>query len=988
MSKRGVSKISGNPTPKVGEKTTYTITDWYSGTPKEKRNPALVTWELFKKRPNGRFTTTNIKKTGDGSFTFGEVAQKHTYRLEAYLYEAEGRGSSTIEINPQPVEVPKINKVELFYVDDTKGSVFSYMEKLVAKAQCVNLTGQKLTFTLWEDDANGDKHNANNLVIETKQGTVGRNGEASVEFQLTKALMQKAMKGETDQKELEFYVTVEYYRNKKHATNNVDVQNPLAFEIPKDKPKPKPQPQQQQSKPAAPPKAQGSPAAQKPESEKEKKGIIDKALDLLDELWDNGEAKGTIKPQQKPTPPAAGGKSTTTMEEVKIEALLDAYFAKEEYIKETGEEDGTHTYTFGGTKKNNKTSTADEKSKVAQAILGKVKESLKSQKKYTTVDTIISVLTAEAYGKDTTNEKTVTFKTFKLGADFRKINSAQLSDKVYLVARTMLLDGKKVTISIKEKDGLIRGSADALFPVLEITEEQMKQKITEEISGTEKIEFSGMVKDNMVKIPIHLRPKSDEELKQWKEKIAKGKEDGTYTYTFGGPTNIKNDKEKKSIAGIILSNAKAGKRGNPKIEDGKTSTADEIEKVLEIKEYKAGNTITFKLYKKIPELLYLHAKAQGEKQHDKEFLKKEGAYFQIGKSKYIIFPLRIKPRNDINGPNKKDYWAESKTNQTTYEYDRDGGARKHAARDLETDSNETVVAIAGGVVLEAQAFYRGTHQVTVHHKIPDGREFIVRYGELDPNSLLVSKGDEVVQGQELGKTGKMTGISRYMVHFELYTGSEGFEVVNYRLTQEGNPPFNRRKDLIDPLEILQEGYRNTFENGDDDGDRVDPKTLNFSQNGLNFLKGYEQPVMKDGKHVYFNDDYGFCTIGYGHLIAGKNSCENITIPSEFVNGLDETQATALLFQDVQRISNLVKSKVTVNLYQYEFDALVSLAFNVEASVGSDSTLLRKLNAEDYEGAANEFKNWRMAGGVVSPGLVKRRAQETDIFKNNIYDSTH
>ena len=49
---------------------------------------------------------------------------------------------------------------------------------------------------------------------------------------------------------------------------------------------------------------------------------------------------------------------------------------------------------------------------------------------------------------------------------------------------------------------------------------------------------------------------------------------------------------------------------------------------------------------------------------------------------------------------------------------------------------------------------------------------------------------------------------------------------------------------------------------------------------------------------------------------------------------------------------------------------------------------RLLNASDYEGAANEFKNWRVAGGVVSPGLVKRRAQETDIFKNNIYDSTH
>ncbi|CAH0266509.1 M23 family metallopeptidase [Chryseobacterium sp. Bi04] len=431
-------------------------------------------------------------------------------------------------------------------------------------------------------------------------------------------------------------------------------------------------------------------------------------------------------------------------------------------------------------------------------------------KNLVTPEVIAAALTAEAYGKDTTSQKTVTFKIFKLGVDFKKVDSAPLDDKLYLVARTMLLDGKQVTISIKEKDGIIKGSADAVLPVLEITEEQMEQKTPAggEVPGTEKTEFSGTVKDNLVKIPIHLRPKSEEELKQWKDKINNGKEDGSYTYTFGGPTSIKNAADKKSIAGNILNNAKGGKRGNPKIEDGKTSSVEEIEKALAIKDYKAGDTITFKLLKKVPEFLYLHAKAQGEKQHDKKFLNKEGAYFQIGKNKYIIFPLRAKPRNDVNGANKKDYWAENNNNQTNFGYSR--GTRKHAARDLETESNETVVAIAEGVVLEAQAFYRGTHQVTVHHKVPDGREFIVRYGELDPNSLKVSKGDEVIKNQELGKTGKMTGISRYMVHFELYTGSEGFEVVNYRLTQDNNPPFKRRKDLVDSLEILQEGYKNTF----------------------------------------------------------------------------------------------------------------------------------------------------------------------------------
>ena len=383
----------------------------------------------------------------------------------------------------------------------------------------------------------------------------------------------------------------------------------------------------------------------------------------------------------------------------------------------------------------------------------------------------------------------------------------------------------KATIIIKEKDGIIKGSAGAVLPVLEITEEQMEQKSNaEEVQGTEKTEFKGTVQDGMVKIPIHLRPKSDDELKQWKDKLAKGKEDGTYTYTFASQTALPNGSgdEKKRVTQAILTNAKEGKKGNPKIETGKTTFADDIEKALVEEVYLVGQTITFPLYKKETEFLYLQAKAQGEKQHDKEFLKQDGAYFQIGGGKYIIFPLRIKPRNDINGANKKDYWAADNSNQTNFKYSR--GNRIHAARDLETDSNETVVAIGEGIVLEAQAFYRGTHQVTVHHKIPDGREFIVRYGELDPNSLLVSKNDPVRQGQELGKTGKMTGISRYMVHFELYTGSEGFEVVKYRLTQDGNPPFSRRKDLIDPLEILREGYINTFE------ENVESKSTLFTVN--------------------------------------------------------------------------------------------------------------------------------------------------------------
>lgn len=629
MSKRGVSKISGNSSPKVGEATTYTITDWYPATPQTQRNAAGVTWELFKKRTNGSFTTTNIKKTGSGTFTFGEVGQRNTYRLEAYLYESEGGGPSSIEITPQPVAIPRINKVELQYVDDSPGTVFSYTEKMRARAQCVNLSGQKLKFSLWEDDATGDGHNANNLLIETKEATVNSSGVAVAEFMLTRALMQKAMQGETDPQKLEFYVTVEYFQDRKHATENREVNNPLHT--------PAPNPQQRPQQPAAtpapaqtpannvPPRAANSPAADKPQSQKEESGIVDSVRDYLKELWDWAESKGTITPTQAPAQQPAGGRTVSVVQNSTVEDLLDAYFAKKEYTKKTGEVAENFEYKFGGN--NNKTETDAEKNNIAGIIFNKanVKSSLASKKQYTTLEAIKAALTKTVYNKD----ETISFQTFKLGAEFVKVNHAPLGSKLYLVAKTMRLDGKQATIIIKEKDGLLKGSAGAVLPVLEITEQQMDQKSSSgEVQGTEKTEFTGTVQDGMVKIPIHLRPKSDDDYKKWKEKLFKGNKDGDYTYTFKNATTV-TEAGKKRLAGIILTNARDGKQGNPKIADGKSAFEEDIETALQVKSYTAGETFTFPLFKKQKEFLYLQAKAQGEKQYDKEFLKQDGAYFEV-----------------------------------------------------------------------------------------------------------------------------------------------------------------------------------------------------------------------------------------------------------------------------------------------------------------------------------------------------------------------
>lgn len=71
------------------------------------------------------------------------------------------------------------------------------------------------------------------------------------------------------------------------------------------------------------------------------------------------------------------------------------------------------------------------------------------------------------------------------------------------------------------------------------------------------------------------------------------------------------------------------------------------------------------------------------------------------------------------------------------------------------------------------------------------------------------------------------------------------------------------------------------------------------------------------------------------------------------------------------------------LYQHEFDALVSLFFNV-GNMGKLPKLKSKLNQDYYKGAADEFLDLTNGG---SPGLIGRRKKEWDLFLSNIYDSS-
>ena len=115
------------------------------------------------------------------------------------------------------------------------------------------------------------------------------------------------------------------------------------------------------------------------------------------------------------------------------------------------------------------------------------------------------------------------------------------------------------------------------------------------------------------------------------------------------------------------------------------------------------------------------------------------------------------------------------------------------------------------------------------------------------------------------------------------------------------------------------------------------------------------------------------TIGYGHT-KGVTSGMRIT----------EEDAERLLREDMDWVEEAVNSSVTVPLKQCQYDALCSFVFNVGATAFRKSTLLRKLNAGDYEGAANEFPRWNKGGGRVLQGLVNRRADEKSLFETGAF----
>ena len=155
--------------------------------------------------------------------------------------------------------------------------------------------------------------------------------------------------------------------------------------------------------------------------------------------------------------------------------------------------------------------------------------------------------------------------------------------------------------------------------------------------------------------------------------------------------------------------------------------------------------------------------------------------------------------------------------------------------------------------------------------------------------------------------------------------------------------------------------------------------MKTSDAGRTFIEGFEglilqayddanDSIVKPGQKVR-----GTLTIGYGHTdTAGP--------PKVYIGQvIDQPTADAILASDLAAVEIEVGQLVKVPLNQNQFDALVSFQFNTGWLAHPGCSLLRALNAGNYQLADNDFMLYNMAGGKVLAGLTRRRSAEKAMF---------
>ncbi len=150
--------------------------------------------------------------------------------------------------------------------------------------------------------------------------------------------------------------------------------------------------------------------------------------------------------------------------------------------------------------------------------------------------------------------------------------------------------------------------------------------------------------------------------------------------------------------------------------------------------------------------------------------------------------------------------------------------------------------------------------------------------------------------------------------------------------------------------------------------------MKISQTGLDLIKEFEGFMPKA-----YLCPAGVATIGYGNT--RYNDGTKVKMGDKPTT---KAEATAMLETQVNEVyGDAVNRYVDVKINQNQFDALTSFTYNLGAGNLKSSTLLKRVNAERHDDAANEFLKWDKAGGKRLAGLTRRRKAERSLYKEAV-----
>lgn len=144
--------------------------------------------------------------------------------------------------------------------------------------------------------------------------------------------------------------------------------------------------------------------------------------------------------------------------------------------------------------------------------------------------------------------------------------------------------------------------------------------------------------------------------------------------------------------------------------------------------------------------------------------------------------------------------------------------------------------------------------------------------------------------------------------------------------------------------------------------------MKVSSKGLELIKEFE-----GFSSVAYLCSAKKATIGYGNTFWEDGT------PVKIGDQISKDRAETLLKNIVDEFAKSVESNLKISVTQNQFDAMVSLAYNIGIGGFSNSTLLRQLNRGNFIGASHEFLRWDKSNGKPLLGLTRRREREKILF---------